>query len=75
MVVEKTNIPCGTLVKIVKTDDKNLIGAIGRITHPFCGLMVDGVEYIAGLRLETKNIYLNDICNLTSEDEFQIIDN
>jgi len=70
----KTNINVNTRVKIIDSDDKDLIGKTGIITHPFMGLMAPGVKYQAGLRLDQSGIYSGDICNLTKEDKFVIID-
>lgn len=65
----KTDFEVGTLVRVVKSDDPELIGVIGRITHPFCGLQMSGVYYIAGLYdIVPSGIYSGDICVLTKSD-------
>lgn len=73
MLAGDTILEVGTKVKIIQSNDKDLIGATGKITHPFGGLMAPGVKYQAGLRLDTKGIYSGDICNLTNADKFEVV--
>lgn len=69
-----TNYEVGTRIRITKSNDKELIGLTGEITHPFPGLMAPKTKYTVGLRLDQKGIFSDDICNLMSCDKFEIID-
>lgn len=64
----KTNIPVNTYVRVTSSDDPDVEGLEGRITHTFPGLKAPGVEYIAGLRLNDNSVFSGGICNLTDED-------
>lgn len=69
----KTDFEVGDLVVIVESNDPDMFGLVGNITHPFPGLMVEGYEeeYIAGLYLVEPGIFRDDICNLTVNDVVQ----
>lgn len=71
----KTNVPVNTYVRVTTSDDPDVEGLEGRITHPFPGLMTPGVEYIAGLQLNDANVFSGGICNLTDEDTFEVVYN
>jgi len=72
----KTNLPVGTRIKIIKSDEKDIIGITGKITHPFGGLMAPHVKYVAGVYLdpEYEHLAVGGIINLTSDDKFEKID-
>jgi hypothetical protein len=68
----KTDLPVNTRIRITFVeDDKTLEGLTGKITHPFSGLMSPGVEYVAGVWLDSTltDIVGNEI-NLTACDKF-----
>lgn len=69
-----TNYNVGTKVKITESNDKDLIGITGELTHPFPGLMSPNTKYVAGLRLDRKGIFSYDICNLMKDDKFEVIE-
>ena len=69
-----TKHDCGTKIRITKSNDKDLIGVTGTLTHPFQGLMGSNTKYIAGLRLDQEGIFSGDICNLTTADKFEVIE-
>lgn len=70
-----TNTECGTKIKIISSDDPDIIGLTGEITHPFLGIMWPGVTYVAGVRLDedNKGLFSNGIINLTAQDQYEVI--
>lgn len=65
----KTDFEVGELVVIEGSDDPDMLGLTGNITHPFTGLIEDGYDgYVAGLYLVEPGIFKDDICNLTVGD-------
>ena len=69
----KTNIPVGTHIEIthiIDTEDSDLIGKTGLITHPF-GFSND--DAICGVELDDKTIRTGDIINLLVGDKFKVI--
>jgi len=68
----KTSLPCGTRIKVIKSDDADLLNVTGTVTHPFQGLMWPNTKYIIGIRIEEKHhgIFSGNIANLTSSDVF-----
>lgn len=68
----KTSLPCGTRIKIIKSDDSEILNLTGTVTHPFPGLMYPNTQYVIGIRLDEKyhGLFTRDILNLTPEDEF-----
>jgi hypothetical protein len=65
-----TRWPVGTLVRLdhFAGDDHDLNGRVGRLTHPFGGLMWPGVTYAAGLDFSDSDRGQMDRCNLTVVD-------
>lgn len=63
-----TNIPVNTMVKII-SPDADFDGLVGRITHPFPGIAVPGVKYVAGLQLSPGSGFKGDVINVTWEDK------
>lgn len=53
----KTDIPVNERVKVLSSDDTNVVGLVGYITHPFLDLMVPDVQYIAGIWIEGYSPY------------------
>lgn len=68
-----TDIEVGTHIKIINSDESDLIGLTGIITHPFPGLMSPGIRYVAGIRFDQKGLFIGDNANLTKQDKFVII--
>lgn len=68
----KTSLPCGTRIKIVKSDDADLLNITGTVTHPFQSLMWPNTKYVIGIRIDEKyhGIFSGDIANLTPSDVF-----
>ncbi len=69
-----TDVNVGTIIKITESDDPDLIGLTGTITHPFGGLMCPDEEYILGIRLDKKGVFIDNIANLQVGDKFEVID-
>lgn len=67
-----TNLPCDTRVKVVYSDDVDLINVTGRVTHPFPSLMWPRTKYTVGLRIDEEfhGLFSGDIANLTISDTF-----
>lgn len=76
----KTKCYCGETIRITSIpdpEDQCYIGCIGRITHPFPGLMQEGAgTYIAGVEL-SPGFYQslpNGVINLMEGDTFEVLD-
>ncbi len=76
----KTDAWCGERVRITKistsdSEEQQLVGATGRITHPFAGLMVGSTaNYIAGIWLDPGSGMFGKQINLIQGDEVEVID-
>jgi len=66
----KTDFEVGTMVVITDSDDEDMVGIVGRITHPFPGLIAEEYDkYVAGVYLDKPGIFQKNICNLTVNDK------
>mgnify|MGYP000863681587 CR=1 FL=1 len=68
----QTSLPCGTRIKVIKSDDVDLLNLTGVVTHPFQGLIWPNTKYVIGVRLDEKHqgIFSGNIVNLTQSDIF-----
>lgn len=73
MLAGKISLKVGTRVKIVKSDDRCLIGATGELTHPFAGLFWSGARAVAGFRIDQDGIFSHNQCNLLEDDIFKVL--
>lgn len=69
-----TDIDVCTRVKITYSEDPDVIGLTGTMTHPFRGIMLPDVKYIAGIRVDQKGRFTDNIVNLVESDKFEILE-
>jgi hypothetical protein len=69
-----SNYDVGTKIRITECEDVDLIGLTGTLTHPFAGIEWPGVTYLVGVRLDAIGLCPDNICNLTTEDKFEVIE-
>lgn len=69
-----TDIDVSTRIRVTESNDPDLVGVTGTITHPFGGLMQAGSSYAVGIYLDKKGVFADDIANLLISDKFEIID-
>jgi len=75
MKARTTDIDADTRVRITQSEDPDFIGLTGTITHPFEGIVLPDVKYIAGIRVDQKGRFTDDIANLVEGDKFEILEN